>query len=380
MAFGPRVLTNLTLADLLQAQAQGEDPYGPGQLPEGGAGNFLLNNSTGQRIDLGMSQPPMDQRLLPDYTRPVEVAGSGKGYWTKGDPFKIAMADGTMVDMGIDPEASRARTKENLAMEKARLDNEFLQAKIRGEVGSKGGSNTPHLTEVVDPRNSRQMLRVNANVYRGGTVGDPGVIGVSGKEIKQETALQKKLAAQQDFEAEVDYMTGLYDQLQKEKAIPSTTRGTLSNLVSSMQSSAPGQFLGQIAGTEEQAQRNQIRDAKMRLAQAVRKATEAGVSGMNSDLELRSMLNSLGDPSRGYEASISTLQQLRNRFGKHVLASEDGGMGETAPAAPTPTQSPNSTFTQESLFNARRAIARNPGKREAIIQKLRENGIDPRGL
>jgi len=40
---------------------------------------------------------------------------------------------------------------------------------------------TPTMSEVVDPADQSRMLRIDAKTYRGGTLGDPGVLGVSGK-------------------------------------------------------------------------------------------------------------------------------------------------------------------------------------------------------
>lgn len=232
----------------------------------------------------------------------------------------------------------------------------------------------PHLTEIVDPKNPSRLIRIDANTYRGGSLGSPGVIGESGKEpvaaslrAKSDAKSEEKMAGQQDFSAELDNMQSLYNKLNELKAIPSTRRSGASNFVSSLQSSGMGQLGGKMFGTEEQQLRDEIASGRMRLMQAVKKATGMSAQQMNSNVELQTMLNSLGDPSKTYEANAGILDQMRVRYG--------GGSSDTQP-----NDNKSSTDYQQTLFNAKKAIARNPAAREGIINKMKAAGYDVKGL
>jgi hypothetical protein len=59
------------------------------------------------------------------------------------------------------------------------------------------------LDKVVDPTNPNQMLSINARLYKGGGVGSPGVIGISGKT--PDTAKAKPLPANLSKQEEDDF-------------------------------------------------------------------------------------------------------------------------------------------------------------------------------
>jgi hypothetical protein len=79
-------------------------------------------------------------------------------------------------------------------------------------------------------------------------------------------------------------------------------------------------------------------------------------------------LSSLDTNGKGYGTAWRKYQ--REKFNDKA----DTQKATTAPAKLTSTQ------VQESLFNAQRAIQKNPANRAAIIQKLKANGIDAKGL
>lgn len=57
---------------------------------------------------------------------------------------------------------------------------------------------TPTLSEVVDPNDPTRMLRVDAKRYRGGSIGSPGVLGISGKMPATEEVLDMKERKKRD--------------------------------------------------------------------------------------------------------------------------------------------------------------------------------------
>lgn len=97
----------------------------PAPLPEGNWTNKVVDNQTG-RVQYLQSAP--EQQGLNRSANQVEIPGYGKGYYLKGDSMRAVMRDGTIVDLGRDTGAERARNKENLAMDKVRADIAHTQS------------------------------------------------------------------------------------------------------------------------------------------------------------------------------------------------------------------------------------------------------------
>ena len=113
---------------LSSLQSDNTDPdvfYGSGQSQQQPPKNYFKNESTGVITDMDFAAAPAGPEL--DYSQPIEYAGMGKGYRVKGDPFS-AIINGQKVSMGQDVAATRARQKEDLALEKTRAEIAKLKA------------------------------------------------------------------------------------------------------------------------------------------------------------------------------------------------------------------------------------------------------------
>lgn len=127
-----------------------------------------------------------------------------------------------------------------------------------------------------------------------------------------------------------------YKDLLDKKGIKSTEAGAASNLSASSQSSMAGQILGGVFGTEEQDIRDFIKSQRPLLVQSIVKATGMSAQQINSNAELKNILDAATDPSRGYESNIRALNGLNNMFGtgKPILPGATG-------AAPAPASNIN---------------------------------------
>ena len=133
-----------------------------------------------------------------------------------------------------------------------------------------------------------------------------------------------------------------YKNLLDKKAIKSTEAGAASNLSASSQSSMAGQILGGVFGTEEQDIRDYIKSQRPLLVQAIVKATGMSAQQINSNAELKNMLDAATDPGRGYESNIRALNGLNTMFGTGT---------PILPSAPvTPALAPAAKPTLESIF------------------------------
>lgn len=110
------------------------EPYMPPQeLPV----NMIRNNTTGRVFsptDLqGNPSQSQPAGLAADWSRPVDVMGA-KGHWASDNSGRIILRDGRIVDPGRDTGRERAIEKENLALQKQRLELAQLQGKPSSEL------------------------------------------------------------------------------------------------------------------------------------------------------------------------------------------------------------------------------------------------------
>jgi hypothetical protein len=192
----------------------------------------------------------------------------------------------------------------------------------------------PTIAQIVDPSDPNKMITVDARRYQGGGAGSPGVIGVSGKEPSAALRENKTEAGKTQLQNIIEDVRAHYDQLNQAGDIPSTERGALSNIVSSTQSSALGQFGGRVIGTESQRARENIKSSRLMLLNALKQATGKSAQELNSNVELKTNLDALSDPTQGYEAAIDILNKLEDVYVRGVApAKARAATPKTAPAA-----------------------------------------------
>lgn len=209
----------------------------------------------------------------------------------------------------------------------------------------------PTITQVVDPKNSKQMLNVNARLYGGGSMGDPGVIGVAGREpgyVAREEKAATKQTETDKSRGQVDNLVAqlgnYYDALSNEGGITSTGLRAGSNAMAGLASSGLGQATGRLFGTQAQSQRNSIVQTRPLLVQAIKNATGMSAKQMDSNVELKMMLATATDPTLDLEANRRALANLAALYGT------GGG------AAPPPMPSPGAP-TRANAAKARAAPA-----------------------
>jgi hypothetical protein len=200
----------------------------------------------------------------------------------------------------------------------------------------------PTVTTIQDPTNPNQMISINARDYRGGGIGAPGVIGLTGK-TPAATAKQDVIdKGQAQLSSVLDDLRASYDTLDKSAAIPSTQRGTLSNLAASAQASGIGQALGRMGGTEEQSARDTINSSRMMLLNSIKQATGMSAQQLNSNVELTSWLKAVSDPTQ----SIETVNKILGNIEKFVAsggkysAKKEGKITPSAASAGVDTSNP----------------------------------------
>lgn len=193
-------------------------------------------------------------------------------------------------------------------------EQEAQKVRIAGAGRAPAQPVAPTITQIVDPTDSAKMITIDARRYAGGGAGSPGVIGVSGKEPSAALRENKIEAGKTLLADEVSNLRAALNTLNVARAIPSTERGTLSNIASSIAASGVGQVAGRIGGTQAQTERDVIASSKLRLVNAIKQATGMSAQQLNSNVELQTMLKSLSDPSQSIEANIRNLDNIEKSY------------------------------------------------------------------
>ena len=318
------------------------------------------------RIDSG---PPVAQGAPRDWSRVEVDTPNGRGYY--GKDGKIYTPDGAVTTMQPVGTQARRNAEQDRLMKIAEMQARIAQSESAtrendAQVAAMGtrGNATPTMTEVVDPKDPSRLLRVDAKTYRGGSLGEAGVLGASGKEPTAAKREETANNGRDGLAADLQLIRDNYAKLAEAGDIPSTEKGGLSNLSARIQSSGVGQMLGGAMGTQSQAARNEIQAAKRRLLSSIKNITGASAQEMNSNVELKTWMDSLGDPQGILESNLGILDAIEN---KYIKAKDYKTANSGNPA-------PDTKMKSQALFDAKKAIAAG-ASREAVIKRLRENGI-----
>lgn len=191
----------------------------------------------------------------------------------------------------------------------------------------------PSLTTIVDPTDPTKMIAIDARVYKGGGVGSPGVIGVGGKEPGAALREGKAESGKTQLADDLDNLRSSFTRLNEMRAIPSTERNVVSNLMSAAGATGVGQALGKAGGSAEQVERDVINSARQRLITSIKNATGMSARSLDSNVELKTMLNSISDPGQSYEAAMRIIDDIENAYvkGKPKAPVKPSGGGAPPP-------------------------------------------------
>lgn len=330
---------------IAQLAAQSGDPQFAIAIADAGrqlqvsAANVRKTTAEAQKAELTLSQEEKlrsELAKLPTTATEADILAVITKY---GSPNTVIPALQRSADMKNQIEAKKEialqqiEAKKELALEKAKNDAERTQimadartqaaqisADARRDMAQLAGSlkqpPAPSMTTIVDPTNPNQMISIDARKYTGGGIGSPGVIGISGKEPTAAVRETKAEAGKNELQDQLEVLRGAFNTLNEKRAIPSTSRNPASNVLSYIQGSGIGQVAGRMGGTKEQVERDVINSAKQRLVAAIKNATGMSSQQLNSNFELKTMLDSLSDVNLGYEASMRIIDNLEETYVK----------------------------------------------------------------
>ena len=122
------------------------------------------------------------------------------------------------------------------------------------------------------------------------------------------------------FSAALDDMRKDYATLNKLRAIPSTGRPALDNFGDFLSSSYLGRKAQSAVGTKASVALNNIANSRLTLLNALKEVTNMSAAQLSSNVELMTFLDSLADPTQGYESAVETIRRLENLYGAPTAA------------------------------------------------------------
>lgn len=151
--------------------------------------------------------------------------------------------------------------------------------------------------------------------------------GPSAAVLKAEEKANMKAEGQQGLADTVEVAKTLVKDIADKGGMTTTSKGALANMVTSLGTGAVGQFAARAAGTEVQSKRDELKSIRLQLLNAVKEATGMSATQLNSNVELKTWLDSLGAENMTKEANLAILNNISNRYLK---------AGTKAPTALTP--------------------------------------------
>lgn len=148
---------------------------------------------------------------------------------------------------------------------------------------------------------------------------------------------KKQVVGQSNVETTLSKMMDKYNRLDALKAIPSAQRGIAENVPAYLAGTTFGQEVEKARATPAQQQRNELKALRRSLLKDIMAATGASAKELDSNFELKSMLESLSDETMDIDSVRRIVADLSARYGKGAIkAPEEAPISAAAPAANRP--------------------------------------------
>jgi len=205
-------------------------------------------------------------------------------------------------------EATQARTATAEAANQAKIDAAKTAADAKIEAARVQGATALQIAQL-QAQSKRDIAELTASLK-----------GPSAAVIKAQEKAEKVEEGQLALGDTISTAETLVKDLAKMGGITSTSKGPLANLVTSLQTGTVGQMGGRVFGTPEQAKRDELKSIRLQLLNAVKEATGMSAQQLNSNVELKTYLDSLGSEGMTKEANLAILDNLSRRYLKGEAA------------------------------------------------------------
>ena len=151
---------------------------------------------------------------------------------------------------------------------------------------------------------------------------------------------KKQVVGQTNVEKTLGRMINLYNTLDEMKEIPSEKRGPLENIGAYARGTTLGQEVEKARATPAQTKRNEIRSLQRALLNDIKNSTGMSAQEINSNFELKNMLETLSDPTQSIESVKAILADISARYGQGKIAMPaEAAAPAEAPASRPPLSS-----------------------------------------
>jgi hypothetical protein len=160
-----------------------------------------------------------------------------------------------------------------------------------------------------------------------------GLMSVKQGNIDQTraTATNKVSEGRQMVSSVIENLRANYDELDRLRAIPSQDRGAVSNVLTSLEASTPGQIASRFVTTPAQTSRDVISSSRIQLLNSIKQATGMSAQQLNSNVELQTWLNAVTDPRQSKQTADQILTNIQNWVARNAAP-----MGGSAAPPPAP--------------------------------------------
>ena len=222
-----------------------------------------------------------------------------------GSPDKVIAA---LTASASRTEATQAKTAASEAANQAKIDAAKTAADAKIEAARVQGATALQIAQL-QAQSKRDIAELTASLK-----------GPSAAVIKAQEKAEKVEEGQLALGDTISTAETLVKDLAKMGGITSTSKGPLANLVTSLQTGTVGQMAGRTFGTPEQAKRDELKSIRLQLLNAVKEATGMSAQQLNSNVELKTYLDSLGSEGMTKEANLAILDNLSRRYLKGEAA------------------------------------------------------------
>jgi len=205
-------------------------------------------------------------------------------------------------------EAIQAKTEATKTAADAALERAKVAADAKIEAARERGATALQIAQMQNQ--TKQDLAVLAASLKG-----PSAAVLKAQE-KAEKAAEGKEVLSDTLETAKTLVNDLY----KLGGMTSTSKQPLANLVTSLQSGTAGQIAGQALGTKTQAKRDELKSIRLQLLNAIKEATGMSAQQLNSNVELKTYLDSLGSEKMTKEANLAIIENISTRYLKGQAA------------------------------------------------------------
>jgi hypothetical protein len=247
-------------------------------------------------------------KLGPDATQDQVI-----GVLTKyGPPEKVLAA---LTAAQSKTEATLARTAGLEAANQARIDAAKIAADARIDAARESGATRVQIAQM-QTQAKRDLAELTASLK-----------GPSAAVLKAQEKAEKIAEGKAGLSDTLEVAKTLVNDIAKLGGMTSTAKQPLANLVTSLGTGTVGQLAGQAFGTPTQAKRDELKSVRLQLLNAVKEATGMSAQQLNSNVELKTWLDSLGSEKMTKEANLAIINNISNRFLKGTMNAPSEGAG-----------------------------------------------------